>query len=464
VGNRAHAEQLHASAREAMADPNRSQALVDHAFASCCSACFADPTWWNAFYHQGNHEGDRGCHPAAIAHYRQALACDIPDARDRAKVLCNLGWRLHQVGQTEEAYDASRQAIEIDPELVYAWVNLSQICGTLGRPAEGVAAGQRAFALSPAEPTVELALAFALLFNHSFAAGLKHFEVRFYQELRQYYHYHYPRWQGEKGMSVFLVADQGLGDTLSFARFVPAACARAGHVHAFVQGELMRAFQYAFRKIPNLTLSPSPSPFPPADAWTTFVSLPFALGLTDEQIRNAPNIEVASNLMRRSHTPPGWMVPDRKLHVGIAWAGSPKNLIDKHRNIPVEFFFELLRVPDVALYSLQVDSKKAMLHEAGGAGLVRDLSGYVRDVCDTWGLLRDLDLVITCESALGHIAAAVNHECWVPYSYLGRDHRIGLDGTDRLWTSQHKIIPQGPSMRWDRAFESIVELLRERAK
>jgi hypothetical protein len=50
----------------------------------------------------------------------------------------------------------------------------------------------------------------------------------------------------------------------------------------------------------------------------------------------------------------------------------------------------------------------------------------------------------------------------VPYSYLGRDHRIGLDGTDRLWTPQHKIIPQGPSMRWDRAFENIVELLRER--
>ena len=137
-----------------------------------------------------------------------------------------------------------------------------------------------------------------------------------------------------------------------------------------------------------------------------------------------------------------------------------KNMIDKHRNIPVEYFFELLRVPGVQLYSLQVDQRKTMLHEAGGAGLVRDLSGYIRDVVDTWGLLRDLDLVITCESALGHIAAAAGKECWVPYSHLGRDYRIGLDGIDRLWTPNHFIWPQGPSMRWDRAFDDMAAALR----
>jgi hypothetical protein len=255
------------------------------------------------------------------------------------------------------------------------------------------------------------------------------------------------------------VADQGLGDTLSYARFVDMASRRCRHVFMCVQSELRRVFEHAFRHLDNLTFLPSPSNFPGnADAWSTFVSLPFALGLSDREIKDAPNIDVPRYPMSNQ-----WKVPDRKFHIGIAWAGSPLNDIDKHRNIPVHHFVELYKVPGIQLYSLQVDAKKADLNNWGFAPLIRDLSGYLRDVADTCSVLQELDLVVSVESALPHICSMAGKECWVGYSWLGRDYRAGVsENSEHLWTPKTTFFQQSDDMRWEPVFERIVEALREK--
>jgi hypothetical protein len=226
-----------------------------------------------------------------------------------------------------------------------------------------------------------------------------------------------------------------------------------------VQSELRRVFEHAFRHLSNINFMPSPSNFPgDADAWSTFVSLPFALGLSDDEIKSAPNID-----MPRPPLSNAWKVPDRKFHIGIAWAGSPLNDIDKHRNIPIHHFMELYKVPGVQLYSLQMDAKKSDLNLWGFAPLIRDLSGYARDVADTVSILQSLDLVISVESALGHICSMSAQECWVPYSHLGRDYRIGAnESAERLWTPKARFFQQSDDMRWEPVFERIVEALREK--
>jgi hypothetical protein len=108
-----------------------------------------------------------------------------------------------------------------------------------------------------------------------------------------------------------------------------------------------------------------------------------------------------------------------------------------------------------------VDQNKAELADQGCAPVIAPLDGYIRDVTDTLSILRDLDLVITCESAMGHIAAFANKECWIPYSYMGRDYRIGVDGTDQIW-SNHKVFCQDSSMQWEPVFASMVEELQRR--
>jgi tetratricopeptide (TPR) repeat protein len=432
------------------------------AYQQFVSAVYADPSWSTAAYQAGNNASDLKHLHVAVACYRRALECN-PEPEEKARILCNFGWRLQCLGAVDEALAATTEALRLDRKLVNAHVNHAQVLGTLGRTAEGVAAAERAFELDQAlekpDALVEMCLAFQLLFDRQLARGLRHFESRFAYQLHQFLHYPYPKWEGQEGVTLFLVADQGLGDTLSFSRFVSLAARRCAYVHALVQPELMSLFQEAFVGLPNVNLLPSPSPYPVADYWSTFVSLPCALGLSDDGIRNASHI-----VYKPYAVPAPWKVTDRRLHIGIQWAGSPLNLINEHRSIPLVQFLELYRVPGVQLYSLQMDDSRRQLADHGCAPVMQDLSGFIRDVAGTLSVLRHLDMVICCESALAHICALVGKECWIPYSFLGRDYRIGVDGKDMIWTPKHRIFAQRKGETWEPVFERAVEALRERVE
>lgn len=461
MGNRQEATKFFNQAVTAHNDANNPNRL-QLAYQLFASACITDPTWPEAWYQSGNNNSELNLWYSAIACWRRGLLLPGEAPTDRAKMMSNMGWRLFTIGRIQEALEVTQEALAIDPTLANVHINLSQLHQILGNIEPMVKHGAEAYRLTPDDPTAEVCYAFALLFARQFEQGFERFEARFPYKLRDYLQYPYAKWEGEPDQTVYVVADQGLGDTLSYARFLEAACARSKFVHVRIQSELYRLFQHAFAHIKNLHLIPGLGSgavgFPPADAWTTFVSLPYAMKLTSEQVRNAPNIAFP-----RWQMPVEWRSPDAKLHVGIAWRGSPLNDIDRHRNLPLHLFFELYRVPGIQLYSLQVGEFGKEMHDIGGAPLIADMTPYIRDVCDTMAVLDSLDLVITCESALGHICTAVGKECWVPYSYLGRDYRIGLDGTDQIW-SRHRIFRQGADLKWEPVFAEIVELLKERVK
>ena len=470
MGNREFAQKLMNQAVEAATKPKNSSDL-SQSFQLFASACVADPTWGDGWYQYSNNNFDLKRFESAVAGYRRALQCELP-AETRARAMLNLGWCFHLLGQTQNSYDIIMEAGKINPDLVHYWLHLSVLEGLFGNCKESVEAGEKAVALAEKELAAgaadkaflekqllesRIALAFALLFDGQYKRGFELFELRFEWRLHQFLQFPYEKWGGEPDKIVFLVADQGLGDTLSFARFVEAACKRAKYVHAYIQPQLMRVFMHSLGHISNLNLIPSGNAYPQADVWTTFVSLPFALGLTDAEMRNAKQIKPPVNRL-----PTTWMVPDTKLHIGIAWAGSPLNDIDKHRNIPVTQFLDLYKVPGIQLYGLQIGPHQQDLHEAGAVSLIRDLSTYINDVADTVSILQNLDLVICCESALGHICALAGKECWIPYSAQGKDYRIGLRGEKLLWTSRHKIFRQKLDNQWDSVFVEIESALRKK--
>jgi len=458
VDRREQARNLLIKGEQAAADKSQPTNL-DHGYQLLSSAVYADPTYGHAFYVNGNAASDLLRPHAAIAIFRRALEAEL-DPVERPKVMTNLAWELMKVGKQPEAMKWLQQATDLDPKLSLPWMMKGLIFTTWGQTKTAVECARKCVELGPpGDYTAEFQLAFALLFDGQYAEGLKHFESRFPARLPNFTLYPYPKWKGEHGKTLFLVADQGLGDTLSYARFVEQAARRCRFVHMCVQSELRRVFEHAFRHLSNLNFLPSPSNFPPdADGWSTFVSLPYAMGLSDKEIIEAPNIDMPRFPMSKA-----WMVPDRKFHIGIAWAGSPLNDIDKHRNIPIHHSLELYRVPGIQLYSLQVDDRKKDLNLWGCAPVIRDLSGYIRDVADTVSILQSLDLVVTVESALGHIASMSDMECWVPYSHLGRDYRLGpLETSQRLWTPKHRVFQQSDDMRWEPVFERIVEALREK--
>lgn len=463
MGDRKTAEMFFNNGAQAAQDRSKPEYL-QHAMQQFSSAMHADPTWATAAYQAGNNASDLGLLHAAIACWRRALECEMPKNGEaqsheatRAKVMCNLGWRLESTGQTHEALKVAIEAVHLDPGLAFAWLNLSIVQGRLGYMAESVVSARTAFKLAPTDSTVEMGLAFALLFNRNLAEGFKHFESRYAYRLVNFTKYPYPRWEGEPDKTLFLVSDQGLGDTLSMSRFLRMTCARARYVHACVHPELLRLLQYALLDVTNLNLLPQPCNFPAADAWSTFVSLPFALGLTDGEIRNTPQLEYKAPRSNAKQ----WKVPDRKLHIGIAWRGSSLNDINEARSVPIQQFLDLYKVPGIQLYSLQVDANKQQLFDTGCGPVIQDLSGYIRDVSDSVAILQDLDLVITIESALGHIATFADREVWCPYSWMGRDYRLGFDGSDQIW-SKYRVFPQGSDLRWQPVFDRIVAALREK--
>jgi tetratricopeptide (TPR) repeat protein len=459
MGNRSEAVKFYNQAVEAhntATDPRH----LTTSYQLFSSACLADPTWYEGHFQAGNNNSNLNHYEAAIANWRLALQCEMTKD-EKVRALVNLGWRLHSLARTDEALAATDAALKLDDTHFLGWLNMSLIRSHLCDSVHMQVAAEKCWELCPKDApenaNCEIAVAFACLFNGDYERGFKHFERRFEWRLPQFLKFPYEKWAGQPGKTVFVAADQGLGDTLSFARFVPAAAKRARYLHLFIQPALLRLFAHAFAHLPNVNLIPAPAPFPAADYWTTFVSLSYALGLTNKEVTNQKHIEAPVFGMPRT-----WKVPDKKLHVGIAWSGSPANDIDRWRNIPLTQFFELLHVPGVQLYSFQKDEKGKELHDAGAAGFIRDLTPYISDVADTVSLLRDLDLVICCESALGHIAALVGRECWIPYSWGGRDYRVGLAGEKMLWTPKTRIFRQLQGESWSSVFKEITSALEDK--
>lgn len=456
MGNRAAAKQFYDAGEQSAKNNQNNSAALTQAYGNFVAAAYVDPTWGQAHYAVGNNVADLNMPHAAIASYRRALECENTDV-NLARIMCNLGWQLHIVGRTDEALEHCVRSVELDPTLAFGWLNLSMVYTILNNTETAVSCAMKANELLPDDPTSEIALAFALMHNRQMADGLRYFESRFRYKLHQYLSFPFTRWRGESGRTLFIAADQGLGDTLSFARFVPQAAAKSKYVHLCVQPELMRLFKDAFGHIRNLDVMPLNTPFPAYDHWTTFVSLPTAMGLTTDEIIAKPHFNYKPLAVRGA-----WKVPDRKLHIGIAWSGSALNDINKHRSIPLHHFLDLQKVPGIQLYSLQKDAKKQDLYDTGASSVVRDLSGYISDVTDTLSFMQQLDLVIACESAVPHMAALADKECWVPYSYHGLDFRIGVMGDKAIWTPKARYFKQAEDAQWPPVFDKMIGALHAR--
>lgn len=429
-----------------------------HAYRLFTSSVMVDQCFTEGWVAVSNANGDMGLLPASVAACRRALECDPSNISARI----NLGQRLYHMGKMDEARLHTELALSVEPENAFAWCNLSIIQTSDGFTEEAVVSARRAFELSPS-PIHEFALAMALLNNEQWAEGFKHFESKFEYRLQQYANYlayPYPMWKGEDltDKTLLIVAEQGLGDTLSFLRFVPVIA--VGDVLLQVQPELVSFVAVMFREWPNVTVGPLTQLLPQADAWVSITSLPFAMRCTDKQIAEAASHPYPYTSL--AATVP-WKTPGRKLHVGIAWAGSTQNDIDKWRSFELSHMLEFCRVPGIQLYSLQVGPRASDIHASGAQAMVKDLSPYIRSVADTASIMRDLDLVITVESLPRHIAGLLGVECWTPYAYLGAgDFRCGRHRDHPLWDPKTTLYRQAPDGLWPPVFERIVEDLKRR--
>lgn len=426
------------------------------AYRMFASSVYVDPTFKEGWYWYGNANVDLNLRPAAVAAWRRTLELEPNDVN----ALSNLGHSLHHLGRNDEARAVIKRVLEIDENNAHAWCNLSIIQSVDGHLADSLICARKAFKLDQ-HPVMEFALAHAHLYAGNWAEGLKHYKSRYAYKLQRFLTYPYPMWDGEdaKEKRILVLQEHGMGDAISFLRFVPLAALHADTIELQVVPELVRFAAMMLRGCENVVVGPLTQDLPAADYWCGLTDLPVALALDDAEIAAATMPEFP--YVSLGATVP-WKVPGRNFHIGIAWAGNPDNAVDVWRSIEIEQFLDLYRVPGVQLYSLQVGPRAQDIHDRGCVSLVRDLSPYIRDVAETTAIVRDLDLVITVESALRHVCGALNVECWVPYARNGGDWRMGRDRKHPLWDYSTRIFKQGKDATWQPVFDSIVDALGRR--
>ncbi len=372
-------------------------------------------------------------------------------APDFAEAHNNLGTVLHVQGRLGSAEYSLRRAIALTPESAEAHINLGSLLEETGRRDAAEECFRPALALNPDLPEAHLHLGMALLAKGDYAAGWRDYEWRFRtrQMAAQRRNFDVPQWQGEAapGQTVLIHAEQGYGDTLQFCRFVPQAAARGVRVILEIPPPLTRLL----RALPGpAQIISRGSPLPEFDLHIPMLSLPLALGITLESLPGPmPYIHAAA--------PP--RAAGRR--VGLVWAGNPRHqspaqaAVDRRRSIDPARFAPLFAVPGVSFVSLQKDGPPVPVSLA-----LEDKMDQVQDFADTAALIAGLDLVISVDTAVAHLAAAMGKPVWL-LNRFDSCWRWLTGRRDSPWYPTLRLYTQPAPGDWDAVMGEIVKDLKE---
>ncbi len=364
---------------------------------------------------------------------------------DFAEAHSNLGNALHALRRFDEAIPAYRRAIEINPNYADGWANLGTTLHHSGSFEQGVSALRRAVALAPHHANARSGLGILLLMRGDLAEGWDEYEWRLRSTERKGPKFPEIPWQGENlaGKHIYVQAEQGFGDTLQFARYIPLLAARAGKVTLRVHQQLVTLMR---ENLPGVTVLGDRGEPEPHQCDTVLLSLPRLFKTRLETIpANVPYLrapaQAAQRWKKRLETMKG-------VKVGVVWAGNPEHVNDHRRSIDVALLAPLLAVRGTSFASLQfgsraADLKKLRRHKPAIEDLSPDLGGFSEPA----GAVAALDLVITIDSSTAHLAGALGKPVWVLLPWV-TDWRWLLNREDNPWYPTMRLFRQKKGQDW----------------
>jgi hypothetical protein len=327
---------------------------------------------------------------------------------------------LREAGEAVEArrlLQAALAARPDDADLLHHLGHLSEACGDL---AQAEACYRRALLLAPAAmPTARL-LGVLLLSQGRYREGFALYEARHATEAGRKPPLPYPEWRGGPvaGRRILIWPEQGLGDQIQFARFAPILRTQGADVTVICWPPLARLFADSLGV--RVIAARGDVDFPDPDAWVMACSLAGRMGVTPETIPASPYLRAARPWPKA--LPPG-------LKVGVMTSGNPANANDRHRSLPAEAAEALRRLP-----AQVVDLDPA----ATGA----------TDFADTAALVAQLDLVISVDTAVAHLAGALGKPCWLLLPARGLDWRWMRERRDSPWYPTMRLYRQTTPGDW----------------
>lgn len=417
---------------------------ADHATQAVCADPALAPAHSNlaeAHFGLGRLAHDDGRREDAEKHYRTAVA-----ARPGFfEAMGNLGNVVRELGRLEEAVALYDQALAVAPGMAALHANRAVALHEMGDLEGAIVAYDKAVALDPEDADTRRNRALAWLLTGRLADGFAEYEWRwkarsFAPLLRDL---PMPRWQGEaaNGRRLFVHAEQGLGDTIQFARYVPMLAAAGWRVVLEVQPRLRDLFEgFAGAE----TAIATGDAIPPCDVHVPMLSLPYVLKTDAGTIpAEVPYLSVdparaVAWRERLARDAGGAMT------VGLAWAGDPRHRNDRHRSIPAALLKPLLAVPGVRFHSLQFGPGAEAIADVPG---VVDLAPEVGPFTELAAALSALDLIVSIDTGVVHLAGALGRPVWVLLN-AAPDWRWGLEGEITPWYPTMRLFRQKARGDW----------------
>ena len=349
--------------------------------------------------------------PAEAAHAR-AVALQPESATAQA----NLGAFFFLIRDLERAEAALRRAIRLEPGAADPHVKLGAVLFESGRPAEAAACLRQAVALAPRHAEAHSYLSMALLAQGDLAGGFAEYEWRrahlgFFRPDPAI-----PEWRGGMlgGRTILLYGEQGLGDVLQFARYASVAAAVGGRVLLQAPRPLVRLLA----SVPGVAaVIEEGRPLPPFDCHLPLMSMPLVVGTRLDAIPlNIPYLRPDPADVERW----GRRLADiGGMKVGLVWSGNPRphdrdaNLVDRRRSLPLMAFAPLAGRAGITFVSLQKGEPAAQARCPPAGMTLLNFTGHLDDFADTAALVAHLDLVISVDTSVAHLAGAMGKPVWV---------------------------------------------------
>lgn len=372
----------------------------------------------------------------------QPLAALRPDS---APIILALADALQAQGKLDDSIGLYRRALSLNPRLATAHLNLGNALRALGQREEARAQFREAIAIKPDFAAAHFNEACELLADGNFTEGFRQYEWRLRLNGTPIRTFGRPLWSGDAaaidGRCILLHAEQGLGDTLQFVRYAPRIASLGARIVLEVQPALRDLIARTF---PEMQVVAQGDALPEFDFHCPLLSLPRVLGTTLRSVPTGPPYIAAD--ARHAERWAARLDGRSRLKVGLVWAGNRGHANDRNRSLDFARLAPLLRDTSCAFYSLQVGPRAADLHQIPGT--VDDLSAELTDFEQTAAALANLDLVLSVDTSVCHLAGAMGRPTWVLLPFAP-DWRWLRARDDSPWYPTMRLFRQRAPGDWD---------------
>ncbi len=424
------------------------------AVESCRRALALDPDRHEIHGLLGQALINGGDYAAAVEVYRSALA----RKPDSAYAVFGLGYLFERQGDVVAAKQSYAEALKLDPRFADAHLHLGITNFLQGDWAAAAQCFRKVRDLAPGNAEARTFMAHLHLLHGDFPLGWSEYENRWNTPhfLRNRRQLRIPLWEGEllEGSRILLHAEQGLGDTLQFVRYVPLVAARGGSVVLEVPQSLFHLLATTEGAGEVIRRGEA---IPHVDWQCPMMSLPRAFATELHSIpAKIPYVHPDPSLVeiwRRR-------LRGNSLRIGLVWGGSPAFPHERWRSIPLDQLAPLTNLTHAVFYSLQVGPLAGQVRQVGERAKLIDLQSELKDFAVTAAIVANLDLIISVDTAVAHLAGALGKPVWI-LLHLSADWRWLLDRRDSPWYPTARLFRQSTLGNWRDVVTCVERELRE---